>query len=155
MAYFPMESTKVPVSRSMNDISEMLRAADFETVGTVVERGQPMVYAEREGIRFIFRAQIDYIFDALKPKRNRFDEVALRKKAERIAWRLLHEQVKAACDLVKYEIANVVEVFAGFLVYPGKAGRPERLADVIMEQVQAGGMRSESLVAALPAPSKK
>lgn len=41
MSHLPMESTKVSVSRSMNEISEMLRATEFDTVGTFVQRGEP------------------------------------------------------------------------------------------------------------------
>ena len=59
-------------------------------------------------------------------------------KARRIAWRVLWYQIKVACDIIKYEVQDVVEVFGGNLVYIDPKDGETTLARLIIKQAEAG-----------------
>lgn len=145
MGYFPFQNTGISPNQSASHIVELLESLGFDTVGQLSRQSQKIVVATYRGAEFRFVANADEIFNAMVKEKPRTDRQWIRDQSSRIAWRLLWNQVKNSCDVLRYKAADIAQVFGGFLVINQPDGKQIGLAQLIIDEVEAGRMLSSKL----------
>ncbi len=145
MTALPYSNTTIPATKSIGDIMELLQDVGFEKTAQLYDNGRHIVMGQYKGIQYRWEARIEGIHQAVLPKRYTGGPSRRRKtasdyeiKARRIAWRVLWHQIKVACDIIKYEVQDVSEVFGGNLVYIDPEHGETTLAKMITRQAEAG-----------------
>jgi hypothetical protein len=139
MADLPYGNTTVPVARSIGEIMGVLQEVGFTKTAQYCENGRYVIAAERDGIQFQWEAKTAAIVQVLQAKRRRnYGAVDYEGQARRIAWRILWYQIKVACDMIKYEVQDIAEVFGGNLIFKDPQKGKISLARFIVEQTTSG-----------------
>lgn len=141
MTALPYGNTTIPATKSIGDIMELLQNIGFNKTAQFYDDGRYVVIAEYNKIQFRWEAQTKGIRAAIEPKRWTGKTVDYEVKARRIAWRVLWHQIKVACDIIKYEVQDVSEVFGGNLVYIDPEHGETTLAKMITRQAEAGAIQ--------------
>ncbi len=146
MPYMPFETTTKSVNDSASRVVALLEDLGFDEVGQFSKKGHKIVIAVHKGIQFRFEANADEIFEVLRSAKPRTNQEWLRSQSYRIAWRLLWNQVKNSCDVIRYKALDIAQVFGGYLVFDhpehGKVG----LAQLITQQVETGKLLPMSIL---------
>jgi len=145
MSYFPFENTNKSPNQSASDIVELLESLGFETVGQLSQRSRKIVVATNKDAEFRFEANADEIYRVLVDGKPRTDKQHLREQSFRIAWRLLWNQVKNSCDVIRYQAADIAQVFGGYLVINKQDGTQIGLAQLIVSEIEAGRIPSSKI----------
>lgn len=145
MSYFPFQNTSISINKSTSDIVELLETLGFDTVAQLSQQSRKIVIATYKGAEFRFEANADEICSALMKGKPRTDRQELKDQSYRIAWRLLWNQVKNSCDVIRYKAADIAQVFGGFLVVNQPDGGRVGLAQLIVGEIEAGRMPSSKL----------
>jgi hypothetical protein len=138
--------TEVPVSRSINHIRELVErfgAREFSTHYDAATRPIGIGFTVRDprvtGDEPVYlpvqlRAPTETIYKALLASKRRSYFIATqercRAQAERVAWRNLHDFVRASLIGVQTGIMSLGEAFMASLVVTTPAG-PERLGEIV------------------------
>lgn len=138
MTALPYGNTTIPATKSISDIMALLQDVGFDKTAQLFDNGRHIVMGQYGGIQYRWEARIDGIQQVIQPKRWTNRVVDYDAKARRIAWRVLWHQIKVACDIIKYEVQDVVEVFGGNLVYIDPKDGETTLARLIIKQAEAG-----------------
>ena len=138
MTALPYGNTTIPATKSIGNIMELLQDVGFDKTAQLFDNGRHIVMGQYGGIQYRWEARIDGIRQVIQPKRWTNKVVDYDAKARRIAWRVLWYQIKVACDIIKYEVQDVVEVFGGNLVYIDPKDGETTLARLIIKQAEAG-----------------
>ena len=138
MTALPYGNTKIPATKSIGDIMELLQAVGFDKTGQLFDNGRHVVMGQYKGVQYRWEARVEGIRRAIEPKRWTGKTIDYDAKARRIAWRVLWHQIKVACDIIKYEVQDVVEVFGGNLVYIDPEHGETTLARLITRQAKNG-----------------
>jgi hypothetical protein len=139
MADLPYGNTTVPVARSIGEIMGVLQEVGFTKTAQYCDNGRYVIAAERDGVQFQWEARTAAIIKVLQPKRRgRRRIVDYQGQADRIAWRILWCQIKVACDMIKYEVQDIAEVFGGNLIFEDSRKGKISLARFIVEQATSG-----------------
>lgn len=138
--YLPFMDSEVPADRSQSQILNSLKDLGFERIASLVDNGEYLILAQYKGASFRFSVDVQEIMKALQPARmtRGYNETKAKAKAERIGWRLMAQQVKASCDLIKYKVNTMAQAFGGNLLVYDKTGAGTSLADIIVADVEAG-----------------
>jgi|GEM_PF-5358045 len=145
MSYFPFQNTSISANQSASNIAELLESLGFDTVGQLSRQSHKIVVATYKGAEFRFEANADEIFNAMVKEKPRTDRQWISDQSSRIAWRLLWNQVKNSCDVLRYKAADIAQVFGGYLVINQPDGKQVGLAQLIIDEVEAGRMLSSKL----------
>lgn len=139
--YLPFQDTTVNADTSIGNIMSLLAEAKFTKTMHYREGDRVVIAAERDGAMFQFEAHVDRVLARLKSYRSRYranSREALERKARNIAWRIVYNQIKNACDIIRYDVGDVAEVFGGYLqMNHPKRGRLS-LAEFIISEAAEG-----------------
>ena len=141
----PYQDTTISPSKSIGQIMEMLTDVGFERVGQMSEKGRHVVLAQHGTSQFRFEANTEKIFNVLYQRRSR-ERAEL--QARRIAWRIIWNQVKNACDAIRYDVVEVADVFGGYLEFSTPEGRTT-LGRFVAQGVASGAIGSSQSIAGL------
>ena len=149
MSVLPYQTTKVPVSRTQAAIFEMVRdhgATDFMFTDVNDPSKSGVMFAVRFGeggpkVTVRLEAKTDGIIREIRKKHhytNTGPEYALpeqRERAQMMAWRVLHDEVKARLVAVRYGVIDFVRAFLSDIVPNGNG---PTLGDTITAQIERG-----------------
>jgi len=139
MGNLPYGNTTVPATKSIGDIMGLLQTVGFNKTAQFYSDGRHIVLAEHDGIQFRWEAKTGAIIQALQPQRRRTRRtIDYKDQALRIAWRVLWHQIKVACDIIRYEVQDVAEVFGGNLIYNDPKHGEISLAQYITNEAASG-----------------
>jgi len=138
MTALPYGNTTIPATKSIGDIMELLQSVGFDRTMQMFDNGRYVVMGQYKGIQYRWEAQTKGIRSAIEPKRWTAKTIDYDAKARRVAWRVLWYQIKVACDILKYEVQDVTEIFGGHLVYFDQDGKETTLARMITERAKTG-----------------
>ncbi len=119
-----LETTEVPASRSLAEVSAVLVAAGASSIQTLYENGKPigLQWSMRlYGVDVWFRlpAKIEPVFQLLRKRRRGSvtarDQEALKDRAERVAWRQLLTWVKVQMSLIELGMVEYGQVFFPYM----------------------------------------
>lgn len=142
------ESTTVPVTRTIQAIQglvERFRAREFRTLYghggtpnavrfTVIDPHLSQVEGEEGVFTVELSAPSEMIRKALWRKARSPNRNVLEAKAERIAWRQLHDIIRASLMGVESGLFTIGEAFLANLVVARPDGKEARLGQMLMEQ---------------------
>jgi hypothetical protein len=122
-----LETTEIPVSRSMGEITGMLAEAGAISVNTQFTLGRPsglqFVLPTSQGqILYSLPVRVGALLSRLKGQlgpRSRKSDSDLEPQAERIAWRQLNAWVKAQLALIDLGMVEPGEVFMPYQLGAG------------------------------------
>jgi hypothetical protein len=156
----PLSETKVPARTSINNILDDLEAVGFDEIAQVQQRGQKGIVAGYQGITFRWIVEVEKVVQALldktgprtkdwirhKDRRGIKKQEQVRAKAERIAWRVMADQVHATRIGLEYGVLEVGAAFGGFLSMTTKDGRVTTLGQFLAERAATGKLDSPKLL---------
>jgi hypothetical protein len=144
-SYMPFQDTKVSAEQSMGAIMGLLKDTGFQRVAQVYDNGHERIIAVYEGAEFVFEANSKKISGWLW-QRGRITGAEAERRAKNVAWRIVWNQVKNACDLIKWNVVEVAEIFGGQLAFgPDR----KKLASFIVEKIHAGEIEGSRMIAGL------
>ncbi len=117
-----LENTDVPAERSAAELHAELVKAGAIRVSTEYAAGKLagmhwVMEVNKVPVPFKLPARVDGVFQILRKRQTgSVDQVKLRAKAERIAWRQLYRWVQAQNAMVQAGMAQASEVFMSYAV---------------------------------------
>jgi hypothetical protein len=148
-AFVANVATEVPVSRSVDQIRalvERFRAREFRTI--YGPTGSPVAVrftitdphlpkdGDHDGVFTVeLAAPTDVLYRMIHGKRRNFSGQFVardRAQAERVAWRQLHDMIRASLIAVQSGIVTLGEAFFANLIVTDGAGREARMAEVLL-----------------------
>lgn len=113
----------------MAEIMDMLKVAGFEKTAQIQSGAEYTVAAVYKGLPFTWKVNKKEVENAMTASYSdrTLDHIkrgtptgrsvleTIRRSAERIAWRVLAAHVKSGCIAVQYGVADVPDIFAGYL----------------------------------------
>ncbi len=147
------ETTKVPADKTAMEIEDLLRkhhaskVAKEYAAGTILALYFEMMTPQGP-VSFKLPVNVDAVYQVVLNKRaespvyaHRFPDhdqkLKVHAQAERIAWRIIREWVKAQLDLIQTQMVTVVEVFMPYLL----VGHGETAYERFMAPAEDGGFR--------------
>lgn len=113
-------TTKVPVSRTMTEITEVLVKAKAQAIMSEYEDGVVSHISFRmvtdQGIlSYRLDANIDGVYAAIKADKSIEPRYKSREKAERIAWRIVKDWLEAQMAMVEAKLASLPQVMLPYM----------------------------------------
>jgi len=146
----PYQTTKVPVARTQGAIFEMVRAhgaTDFMFTDVNDPAKSGVMFAVLFGsngpkVTVRLEARTDGIVRELRKKSGYMNHdpkhatPEQRERAQMMAWRVMHDEVKARLVAVRYGVIDFVRAFLSDIVQNGNG---PTLGDVLTAQIEKGG----------------
>jgi hypothetical protein len=133
-----------------------LKVSGFEKVAQVDDKGKMEIFGQWRGINFRWTVNLQDVQDALIQEcgdrvqdwistghsrgKQKLKEVS--EKAERIAWRVLADQVHATRIAIQYGTIEPLQAFAGFLITKDDKGNDIDLASLVAITAERGKLDS-------------
>jgi len=150
VSVLPYQTTKVPVSRTQSAIFEMVRAhgaTDFMFTDVHDPAKSGVMFAVRFGkdgpkLTVRLEAKTDGIIRELRGKQRytntdpKYASPEQREQAQRMAWRVLHDEVKARLVAVRYGVIDFVRAFMADIL---PAGTNRTIGDRVSQVIETGG----------------
>jgi len=156
----PLSTTKVPADRSIQEIIKFLDEVGFEQTAQVRDRDDKVVFGHWRGLNFQWKINTKKVVDALldesgetiknwirygdKRGNKHIDEI--NRKAERIAWRVIRDQVRATVISIKYGIMEPLHGFAGYLMIEDPNGNRMDMASLLTQAASQGTLNSPDMI---------
>jgi hypothetical protein len=124
-----METTEVPAERTASEISAVLIQAGATQIATEYSEGKITglrwtMRACGRDLLFAMPARVDPVYKILKKRRSSSflsnqEEINLRAKADRVAWRQLLRWTQAQLAMIECGMTEASEVFLPYIQTPG------------------------------------
>jgi len=151
--YLPFENTRISAQQSLSEIVGLLNLVGFDDILQATIQGEKFIQAHRDGCTFEFRVHLDNIKDKLSSRRvrGRVNSGDLQAKAERIAWRILRERVKAVTDVIRYEVEDVAHSLGGNLLIKPSGGKSITVGEWLTDNIKNQQLESPNIFKRLTA----
>jgi len=160
----PLIDTTTKVEKSISEIVGYLEKLGFDQMiqGSSKEKGR-FIAAQKDGIAFHWTVNPVKVMQAIiedkgertrewiKQKDRRGLELLekIKVQAERVAWRVMKHKIKADCDAILYEAAEIADVFAGYLVMNTKGGQTTTFGKYLAQAQADGKLTAPDIMAPL------
>jgi len=158
----PLQETSVSTNRSIAQILDDLELAGFEKVAQVRGKDEKEIFGKWKGIDFRWSANTKDVIDAMiadlgertktqirrKDNRGIAQMQKIVEKAERVAWRVLAEQVRATTIAIRYRTIEPLHGFAGFMTVNDKGGAID-LAGLLTQKLADGELKPGNILSPL------
>ncbi len=145
MNFIASLDTDVAVSRSVAQIQKLVERFDAREFRLIYGTGSrpaavrfvitdPHLVAGADLFTVELAAPADVLVSLIQQHRKTWNDAHCVEQAERVAWRQLHDYVRAALISVQWGIVTVGEAFLAGLVVTGPSGEEKRLGQLIFER---------------------
>ncbi|MBW1728879.1 MAG: hypothetical protein JRJ62_15205 [Deltaproteobacteria bacterium] len=146
MSKLPLIDTTTKVEKSISEIVGYLEKLGFDQMiqGSSKEKGR-FIAAQKDGIAFHWTVNPVKVMQAIIEDKGEKIKV----QAERVAWRVMKHKIKADCDAILYEAAEIADVFAGYLVMNTKGGQTTTFGKYLAQAQADGKLTAPDIMAPL------